>query len=135
MNCLPTDARTLCEIDTAHGWSKGNAFRLFKRLAESAREGQDYWVFPPHSSEFTALRARLYPRQPARHPAEPDPGRPTFGVGLNGDKRDRRSGAEQGLQARLIGGESADAVSQAVRRHRIVIEQVTECGFADPYRQ
>ena len=61
MYCLPTDARTLCEIDTAHGWSKGNAFRLFKRLAESAREGQDYWVFPPHSSEFTALRARLYP--------------------------------------------------------------------------
>ena len=61
MNGWPAGARTLREIDESHGWAKGSAFRRFKRLAESAREGQDYWVFAPQTSEFTALRARLYP--------------------------------------------------------------------------
>ena len=61
MNEWPTGARTLREIDESHGWPKGSAFRRFKRLAESAREGQDYWIFAPQTSEFTALRTRLYP--------------------------------------------------------------------------
>lgn len=61
MNGWPADARTLREIDESLGWTKGSAFRCFKRLAETAREGQDYWVFAPQTPEFTALRARLYP--------------------------------------------------------------------------
>ena len=61
MNGWPADARTLREIDESHDWTKGSAFRRFKRLTASTEEGRDYWVFLPHTPEFNALRTRLYP--------------------------------------------------------------------------
>lgn len=61
MNGWPASFSTLRELDETHGWNKGSAFRRFKRLAASAQEGRDYWVFQPHTAQFTALRSRLYP--------------------------------------------------------------------------
>lgn len=38
------DWRTLFEIDQQNGWTKGSAFRRFKRIEAGLNEGQDFRV-------------------------------------------------------------------------------------------
>ena len=56
--------RTLKELDAAAGRPKGAAFRAFKRLEPSWREGEQFRVLRPErdAAELDALRAsgRLY---------------------------------------------------------------------------
>ncbi|MGQ0586176.1 MAG: hypothetical protein ACT4PK_03115 [Gammaproteobacteria bacterium] len=61
---MPTAWRTLRELDRALGRPKGTAFRAFRRLEASWREGHDFRVLQPErdAAEIEALRAagRVY---------------------------------------------------------------------------
>lgn len=56
--------RTLRDLDTARGWTKGQAFRSFKTLAAGWTEGCDYLVLDAaeHAQTLARLRAaeRVY---------------------------------------------------------------------------
>ena len=64
MSLAPPEWHTLKELDVAAGLPKGSAFRAFKRLEPTLREGSQFRVLRPgrDDAEIGALRAagRVY---------------------------------------------------------------------------